>query len=46
MLHEGMTKGGVGPPQPEKYIPPKQVYQKYKTSSIDTKPLKPNSQKK
>jgi hypothetical protein len=31
MLHVNMTKVGVGPPQPNKHILPKQVCSKYKT---------------
>jgi hypothetical protein len=38
-----MTKGGVGPFQPEKHILPKQVYQIYETCNIDMEPPKPNS---
>jgi hypothetical protein len=42
-LHKGMTKRGVGPLQLEKHTPPKLVYQKHKTWSLNTKPPKPNS---
>jgi hypothetical protein len=38
-----MIKVGVGPLQPKKHTPPKQVYRKYETWSIDMEPLKPNS---
>jgi len=41
-----MTEGGVGPFQLERHTFPKWVYQKYKTSSINKKPPKPNSPKK
>jgi hypothetical protein len=41
-----MTEASVGPLQLEKHIFPKQVYRKYKTQSINTKPLEPNSLEK
>jgi hypothetical protein len=41
-----MTKGGVGPLQPKKHIPPKWIYQIYKIWSIDMEPPKPNSLEK
>jgi hypothetical protein len=41
-----MIKGGVGPPQLEKHIPPKWVYQKYKTWRTNMEPPKPNSLEK
>jgi hypothetical protein len=41
-----MTKGGVGPLQLKKKIPPKWVYQKYKTWRTNTEPTKPNSLEK
>jgi hypothetical protein len=41
-----MIKGGVGPPEVEKHILPKWVYQKYKTWNTYTEPLQPNSLEK
>jgi hypothetical protein len=38
-----MTERGMGPLQLEKHTPPKLVYQKHKTWSLDTEPPKPNS---
>jgi hypothetical protein len=45
-LHESMIEGGVGPLQPDKHTPPKQVYRKYKTWNTNTEPPKPNSLEK
>jgi hypothetical protein len=43
MLHEGMTKGGEDLLKSKRHTPPKWVYKKYETLSIDMEPLKPNS---
>jgi hypothetical protein len=41
-----MIEIDVDPPQPEKHIPPKWVYQKYETYSINTEPPEPKSLEK
>ncbi len=42
-MHVNMTKASVGPLQPKKHIPPKQIYQKYKTYNTNMNPLETNS---
>jgi hypothetical protein len=41
-----MTNISVGPPQLEKHIIPKWVYQKYETYNINMEPPEPNSLEK
>jgi hypothetical protein len=41
-----MIVRGMGPLQPEKHIPPKRIYRKYETWSINMEPPKPNSLEK